>query len=358
MTFRRSYAVGDPQSTFAKFQAILQRHGLLSAHGSLADDVFLLSIGDHFDFAGEPARVGAEGLALLRWLAAHPPGQVVILAGNHDVSRVMELASVTGERFELARKAALRLKETRGESPETFHRDFPEIPVPGLAGRDYSSFSHEQRDLVQSLLLNGRLRLAHAARTVDGRDLLLTHAGVTRRELAGLDLPANVEPRAAAERLNRFLDRAVDRVRPAWESGKRAALDLAPIHAAGATGIEGGGLLYHRPSNPDRPGAPPRVEFEEPARRRFDPRELPAGLLQACGHSGHKKCLKELGAWAMPSATRTARGGLRTLTVQGSRVTYEGGILPVSREAAGLYFIDGEMDLVPAEDYPLFELGG
>src|SRR5206468_12027829 len=82
---RRFFAIGDPQTTCEKFLTVLDRHGLLGDDGFLSNDARLLSIGDHFDFEGEPSRVGREGLLILRWLAIHPPDQVSILAGNHDL---------------------------------------------------------------------------------------------------------------------------------------------------------------------------------------------------------------------------------------------------------------------------------
>ncbi len=85
-------------------------------------------------------------------------------------------------------------------------------------------------------------------------------------------------------------------------------------------------------------------EFLEPAPRRYDPRTLPLGLLQAAGHFGHRKCLAELEQWASPSARAVARGGLRTLRTDGRQVVYDQGIHPVPAGEAGLYMIDAEMN--------------
>jgi hypothetical protein len=98
--FRRHVAVGDPQASFETYLRVLDRHDLLGEDGRLRPDVALLSAGDHFDYEGDLATVQEDGHRLLGWLAGHPARQVVILAGNHDLCRVVELAGVTDDRFE------------------------------------------------------------------------------------------------------------------------------------------------------------------------------------------------------------------------------------------------------------------
>ena len=72
----------------------------------------LVSIGDHFDWGERADRPTARksGLALLSWLSAHPADQVVVIAGNHDLGRVGELAGVSNEfvaeRYELFKKVS------------------------------------------------------------------------------------------------------------------------------------------------------------------------------------------------------------------------------------------------------------
>lgn len=162
------------------------------------------------------------------------------------------------------------------ECNRVFAERYPDIPTPGLADRDFAGFSVRQRELVQRLLLAGRLSLATTARLEDGTELLVTHAGVTVRELDGLGVPADAPARRIAEALEALLARAVDRCRDAWSVGEAAPLDLAPVGVSGTTGQEGGGLLYHRPANPDRPdirdpalgvgrGAPPPLRPAPPA---------------------------------------------------------------------------------------------
>ena len=103
-------AIGDPQADLTRFLAILDRHGLLTERGWLAPDVQLVSVGDHFDWgkAHERDAVAQSALRLVAWLAAHPADQVVILAGNHDLGRVGELADFTDATFASAQAEADR----------------------------------------------------------------------------------------------------------------------------------------------------------------------------------------------------------------------------------------------------------
>ncbi|MCA9676595.1 MAG: hypothetical protein KC464_16300, partial [Myxococcales bacterium] len=150
--------------------------------------------------------------------------------------------------------------------------------------------------------------------------------------------------------------------RAAWQAGRLDPLDLAPLHLPGRQPDEGGGLLYHRPSNPDRPPtAADRVDRAwetDPRRRRFHPRELPAGLAQIAGHTNHRKCLTELRGWIAPDAAALTRGGLRTLIVDGDAVTYHAGVRAAARGSAVLHLIDAELNEAdkPGEEVPLLEL--
>lgn len=330
---RRWSLVGDPQTTLARLTRFLDEAQLLAPDGRLRDDVGLVSLGDHFDFHGEPAEVAREGLAVLRWLASHPPEQVVILAGNHDLARVMELAHFSDETFAAAQRLA------RDPLAAQSLRDaFPDAPPPGLVARDYHAFTEAQRALVTELLRAGRMRLAARATHATGAPMLLTHAGVTQRELSLLGLARARDADALADALNAHLARAV----AAWSRGDTDRLDLAPLHRAGTPGEEGGGLLYHRPAYPD-PQRPDAWSWSSERPRRFDPRALPEGLVQACGHTGHAKCRSELGPWMRDEHRAVTKGGLRTLSARGDAVSYEMDLRDPAPGAATLYLLDGDM---------------
>jgi len=293
--------MGDPQAPFERVLEVLRAHDLLDDADRLRADRGLVSMGDHFDFPPREgqtlAQASQDGTNTLSWLAAHPPGQVVILFGNHDAARVMELAWETDASFAEARRMAR-------EAPGAFHEAFPRIPTPAIAEREV--------------------------------------------ELLGV----GTEPSKLASALARHLGQAVERVRASWERGELRALDLRPLHEAGTTGVEGGGLLYHRASlrgEADwRPG---------PAPRRYHPTRLPRGLVQVCGHTGHHKSLEELdGALLSEDAKARKRGGLRTLAVGASGVRYHGSVVPAERGEATMYLVDPEMARLPVSEIPLFEL--
>lgn len=319
MTERRWLAAGDPQTSRERFFAVLDRYEMRGTDGKLRPDVGLLSMGDHFDYGADATESEREGRAILEWLALHPEDQVLVLAGNHDLSRVMELAYETNDSYREA-QALARTKDERA-----FASRFPHIPTPGIATRDYFSFSEAQRALVEDLLLKRRMRLALTAK-VGGTNALFTHAGVTDREIGLLGLAPDADANAIAAALNALLDRALDRVRAAWTNGERAALDLSPVHVAGTTGREGGGLFYHRPARRDREGADSAWENDPERPRRFDPRSLPRGLVQVIAHSPHPRCVRDLPGWVEPSANVEALA-LRTLH-GGSEPSYHAGVHP------------------------------
>jgi hypothetical protein len=326
----RTFVIGDPQGPFAKVLAVLDRHGLL-ASDRLASDVVLVSIGDHFDYDHrDPHTAGQEGLRLLRWLASHDPAQAHLLLGNHDAARVMELATISDADFAAARTC----------SPDEYMARFAGLPPQHVLARDYASFCAEQRELVIELLEARRFHLALVGR-LDKRDALVTHAGITAREVALLGLGRDSGERAIASALEAYLEDALRRgMRP---------LSLAPLHVTGADGMEGGGLLYQRPSSPTSGSV-----FDGDRPRRFDPRTLPGGALQIVGHSGHAKCVQELGDWCTPRAKARAHGGIRTLSWLDDSIVYDLGIAP--RGGADVIMVDGELRRVPAEDVDLLEL--
>lgn len=354
---RRWFVVGDPQTSTGTFFEVLARYDLLGDDGWLRDDAGLVSMGDHFDFGGPPVEVvEAHGRHILAWLAAHPRDQTIILAGNHDLSRVMELAFETDASFQQARSLAGRVEEateSRRELEESFAKAFPNIPTPGIAARDYSSFSVAQRSLVEQLLLARRMRLATSAVLPGGREALFTHAGITIRELAMLEMSDERAPGTLAAALEAWFHDAVDVARPRWSRGERWALDLRPLHVAGTTGREGGGLLYHRPARRDRPELVDgqwALDAESP--RRFEPASLPSGLVQVAGHSSHKRLKKELAGWVDPSVREALHVSVRTLRVEPGEPRYVGGLSVSGDLVAGLVLVDPHFASVEgAEDH-------
>ena len=360
--------MGDPQVPFAHLQQVLEHHHLLNQAGNIADDVHLISVGDHFDYSMENTReAAAEGLAILRWLTEQPRSRCTVLLGNHDTVRVMELMQlVSNSDFEQAQVAARALYQKKKDaagaiSPDdevAFRRSFPTIPTIGYAARDYSAFAVEQRELLMQVLLQERVALAAAVTLTDGRAALVTHAGITTRETAMLALDRTATPRVIAAALNAFLRERVDRVRDAWMRDERVPLDLAPL-AVTSPDQESGGMLFHRPTNPDREGADRAWELFQAAPRRFDPRTLPTGLVQVVGHTGHRKCLQILGSWVTTEAAAHKVGGIRTLRVVGDVVHYHIGCLPplaVGASGADLVMVDGEMRAVPPSEYQLLRV--
>ncbi len=363
--------MGDPQVPFAHLQQVLAHHQLLNEAGDIVDDAHLISVGDHFDYGMDNTRdVAAEGLAILRWLTGQPRSRCTVLLGNHDTVRVMELMQVASNAaFESAQVAARALynKEQgangafEAANEAAFRRDFPMIPTIGYAARDYSAFTVEQRDELMQLLLAGRVALAATVTLLDGRAALVTHAGVTSREVAMLGLDASASPATVAAALNRFLHERVARVRDAWLRGERVPLDLAPLLVT-SSDQESGGMLFHRPNNPDRAGADAMWEQFQAAPRRYHPHTLPPGLTQVVGHTGHRKCLQVLGDWVTPTAAAHKVGGIRTLRVVGDVVRYHLGCLPPlvidvdAASATDLIMIDGEMRAVAATEYELLRV--
>lgn len=357
--------MGDPQAPFAKTLEVLATHRALKGD-RLAPDVILVSIGDHFDYdLNDPVTAGQEGLRTLRWLADHDPAQAILLFGNHDASRVMELATITDEEFRGARTLARSIDATEktagpAAAAQRIEREYrvayPKLPPHGVVGRDYASFTTEQRALVMELLLAGRFHLALTGTLSDGRAVLLTHAGITARELGMLAIEAASSAQAIASALEAHLATSIDHVRDDWQRGALAPLSLAPLHIMGSPGEEGGGLLYHRPSNPERPDADRAWSLAPTRPRRFDPRTLPRGLTQIAGHSGHAKCVEELGAWVRPAAKKRKHGGIRTLRFSTDGVTYDLGIAPPTDDVADLILIDGELRRVPSSEVALLPL--
>jgi hypothetical protein len=342
---RLRVAIGDPQADLSRFLAILDHHGLLTERGWLRPDVQLVSVGDHFDWgkAHEREAVARSALQLVAWLAAHPPDQVVILAGNHDLGRVGELADFTDETFAEAQREADGLyagDDTDEVRERAFLGRFPQVPTVELVARDFSAFREEQRTWVTHLLREHRLRAAYAA----GPELLVLHAGVTREDLAvaGVAEEHSSDAHRVAAALNQALEAAVD----AWQGGRLIVPQLH--HPGSADHGEGRGIFYQRPSL--RPDEAERTRVTP--RRRFDPRRLPAGLTQVVGHTRDKRSRELL---CLPGDVRD--GVLRHLVTDGERISYAHGTPSTlgPREAA-LIFTDGGMRESPVEAYELLDL--
>lgn len=352
----RTIAIGDLQASARRIFEVLAYHDLLDEEGRIRGDVQLLSVGDHFDYGtragGQLGQSRRDGHDVLAYLAAHHPEQVVILLGNHDAARVMELAFASDERFEEVVPLVAELVALQATDPNAYlgrladySARYPELPGPGLVHRDYAAFSSGQRALVQEMLMAGRFRLAATARMPTGEVVLATHAGVTIREVAMLGV-STVTAAELAPALGRTLEAAVAEVTPSWQRGEPAALSLAPLHLPCATGREGmpelpegGGMLYHRPSDPERPGADRQWEAAPGRPRRFHPKSLPAGVLQLAGHTGHPKCVEELARWS-ESSMREEPCGRRSLRVRGDDIRYQLGACRPDEGEAVLYLID------------------
>ncbi|MEZ4358633.1 MAG: metallophosphoesterase [Kofleriaceae bacterium] len=372
-TVTRTVAIGDLQASAQRIFDVFAYHDLLGEDGRLRPDVQLLSVGDHFDYGtradGRIAEAAANGQDVLAYLTAHHPERVVVLMGNHDAARVMELAGVSDARFSAAIALAAELVALRAGDLTAYRARlaeyvarFPELPGPGLVHRDYSAYTAAQGAQVRELLLGGRMRLAATARLPDGDPVLATHAGVTTREVGMLGV-SSISPSALALALERRLADAVAAVEEAWRRDELAPLSLAPLHLPGATGREGmpelpegGGLLYHRPSDSKRPGADARWEAAPGRPRRFHPRALPAGLLQLAGHTGHPKCVEELARWSEPEL-REHPCGRRSLRVRGDDIRYEVGAARPDEGEAVLYLIDPSLHRAhEAASVEIFEL--
>lgn len=341
--------MGDPQAPLDVFLEVLSRHGLLGDDGMLAADVRLVSLGDHFDWGGttDRERAAVEGLAILAWLAAHPPDQVELVLGNHDLGRVGELAAFDDVGFARAHAEAVDAYGADPALERSFLERYPALPTAEVAARDFAAFSVAQRELVTALLRAGRFHLA----VLGPPGWLLCHAGVTARHLAklGLSLAEQADAHVVASALERRLQQAI----AAWHG---EPLALSDLHRPGDAAFgEGAGVLYHRPANPGL-ARNAGHDFDAELSRRFDPRRLPRGLRQVVGHVADRKCRELLGDWALPEPD--APGRLRHLATDGTLVRYRYGLPPPEprEERAVMVFVDGQMAGTPPADYQLLDL--
>ncbi|MEM9487810.1 MAG: metallophosphoesterase family protein [Myxococcota bacterium] len=364
----RVAVVGDPQAPIAAFFAVLDHHRLLGDDGWLVPDIALISIGDHFDWGGRAEReeAVASGLQLLAWLAAHPRDQVITVAGNHDLCRLGELADFDDDDFAAAHTEAVlayRDGHTDPDREADFLSQYPALPSVEVAARDMAAFSVAQRDLVAAMIRAGRMRAAVAC-----GGILLSHAGVTSHELAALGIewpmtvsdsrPERCADSASIASIAAALSEAVAAQVAGWTGG---ALHVPGLHRPGDSRYgEGRGMFFHRPCNPASEGAAALLSGEY--RRRYDPRQLPRGVVQAVGHISDRKCRKLLGPWAHGAPARP--GQLRHLRSDSDGVRYAAGLpegwsgrpVTAQRDAALMIFTDGGMRSAPTRDYQLLEL--
>jgi hypothetical protein len=357
----RRLAIGDPQAPLGRFLEILDRNDLLAADGRLHPEVFLVSMGDHFDWgpADERAAGAESSVRLLSWLGAHAADQVLLLAGNHDLARVGELAAFGDADFADAHAEATALRAIPMSDPDraarrrAFLERHPALPSVGVAARDWSQFEARQTKLVDALLRAGRFRAAWAP----APDLLLVHGAITPDDLDALGVPAaaRADARVVAEVVQEVLEAAV----LARDEG--ASLDLEPLHRLGdAANGESRGIFVQRPADPGR--GDPEL-FAGPPRRRFDPRILTPGLAQVTGHVRDQRCRELMPHWSEERGAMGPEGPLRRLWTDGRRVRY-GRRLPddaeraaqAAGEAALLYFADGGMNHAAPADYELLDL--
>ncbi len=357
----RRVAIGDPQAPIERFFEILDRHDLLDDEGGLHGEVLLVSMGDHFDWGAieESERAAESGYRLLSWLAAHPPDQVVLLANNHDLARVGELAGFDDAAFAEVRREALALRAIplgvpgRAERRHAFLAHWRVLPSVGVAARDWGTYEARQRDLVAALLRAGRYHAAWAG----ARDLLLVHAAITPEDLdlIGLDPGDQADGHAVARAVNSSLARSVKQ----W-SGEPLA--IGPLYRPGSFADgESRGIFVQRPADPETGDLD---LFRGPPRRRFDPRLLRgmAGLTQVVGHIRDNKCRDLMPRWHDRAPAKD--GPLRHLQTDGEMVRYARGplagaaeeIVRSDRAAAAMIFADGGMNHADPAEYELLDL--
>ncbi|HEX2730024.1 MAG TPA: metallophosphoesterase [Polyangiaceae bacterium] len=350
----RTLAIGDPQAYIERVFEVLHAHGLLGREGWLAPDVQLISMGDHFDFgrADEREATAESGELLLGWLAAHPPQQVTLLTGNHDLGRVGELLPFSDDEFrkasneanELYTQAKLGKRDSAAE--QAFIARYPTLPSVEIAARDLASFKTSQRELVQRLLRERRLRLA-----THHNGWLLNHAGVTREHLRAIAVPERdqADPALVSAGLNAALDAAVKD----WLRQPTTPFAIESLHRPGcAEDGEAGGVLLHRA---EQPRAGHRQEgTPDLYARRYDARRIPHGLTQVVGHVRDPKSRSLLGTWSQDDAA--PEGPLRSLVINSGMPRYAWGTEQLYEGATGMVFTDGAMAQTPPERYELVDL--
>jgi hypothetical protein len=354
-------AIGDAQAPIETFLEILDRHDLLSDDGTLHPDVQLVSLGDHFDWGRpeETERAAQSGFRLLAWLASHPADQAVLLASNHDLARVGELARFDDAGFAAARAEALAIRAIpfgtpgRKERRQALLDAHPEVPSIGVLARDWASFEARQRELVAALLRAERYQAAWAA----ADDVVVVHAAITPDDLdaVGAPEPAPGDARAVASAVQEAFERAVD----AWDGEE--PFSPTPLYRSGSLADgEARGIFVQRPADPDAEANEADL-FDGPPRRRFDPRWLLPGVTLVTGHIRDNKCRELMPEWCDDDDARD--GPLRHLWADRTNVRYERGLPDAAtRDAAArgdravIVFVDGGMNHTQPAAYELLDL--
>jgi hypothetical protein len=355
-------AIGDAQAPIETFLEILDRHDLLADDGALHPSVQLVSLGDHFDWGrpDETALAAQSGFRLLSWLASHSADQTVLMASNHDLARVGELAGFDDDSFAAARAEATRIRAIPFGSPGRAERRralldaLPEVPSIGVLARDWASFETRQRDLVAALLVARRYRAAWAA----ADDVLVVHAAVTPDDVAAVGAPARAagDARAMADAVQASFDATI----AAWD--RSTPFSPEPLYRPGSfESGESRGIFVQRPADPDAETNDSDL-FEGPPRRRFDPRGLHPGVTIVCGHIRDNKCRELMPDWC-DDEDDAKDGPIRHLWADRERVRYERGVPDDEARAAAAHgeralmlFVDGGMNHAPPTAYELLDL--
>ncbi len=103
--------------------------------------------------------------------------------------------------------------------------------------------------------------------------------------------------------------------------------------------------MNHRPVHPEWAGLAKEWAWRDASPRRFDPRNLPIGLAQVAGHTGHTMCRKELHSWA--ESTVEGPVSIRTLHASAAGCAYRAGVHAAEKGAATMYLVDPEFWRTP-----------
>jgi hypothetical protein len=370
---RKWYAVGDPQTSALKFFEILHHHGLLAHTGWLRSDCGLIVCGDYFDFKPRPEDpsfdtlkkkrewMGNQGLMILKWLTTHPLDHIVVLIGNHDVARVCELDAFDDERFDKAYDLGVELlsdvREGRlhqEEAQRVFYEAYPRLVSPRIALEYFPAFQARQKEFLRRLLQLRRVQITAHGSIRGRKPVLITHAGITTQTLTHLQLKHSTAPEHICLEMNRFFFNKAALSLQGWRLGRSSPLDLKPLVLPTTREQVGGGVLSHRPIDPNTCRDPKLLRGLTPAR--YDPRDLPHGLTQIIGHVGHEKCVEAMPRWLDNKNTHKKLGNIRTLQIHKDKVHYNYCFVANQQIDTSIFMIDGLMQKCMSQDYEILPL--